>query len=288
MTTQLETALNNAIAVLKTRLRCKHLDAKTHRVVAVEGWADDVDTVNAVAVYLVGLLANAISRALSVRAGIENTAEDRLELVRNVEKIAGSGARPLSVSQQQDERNPWIAEGIWHLCLVLTSGRPELHPHGAIIAVDLPHVAAKDHGFDVIGIFKSASEVGVTFVESKAYERDPNGAINSAVSFYKDLEAGKHDSRARQVIQTLREALPASEQGQVSLSLWKHRRAYVPNPHYDAAISIDWTHARPSFGGLGVGRQDIVVMPNCLPAFRAFFDAVADAMLRFAQGLPHV
>jgi hypothetical protein len=285
---EIDAVMKEGIAVLQNKLRCGPQTAKSHCVLVVEGWGDGPQMTEAIAAHLVGLLASAVNRALVVRAQITDTDADRLELLRNVEAITGSKVAPLSLEQKQDQRNPWIAEGIWHLCLFLSAARNDLHPHGPIVALDLPHIAAKDHGFDVVGIYRSSAGFGVSFVESKAYESNPNGAINDAVAFYEEIESGKHDARARQVVASMRDSLPSAEQGAISASLWKDERTYLPNPHYDASTVMDWTNTRPSFDGLAVPTDRIVIMPHAIKKFRKFFDDVADAMLRLATKLAHV
>lgn len=282
---QLETAIAAAVALLEAKLRCTPHEAETHRALTVDGWTDAAETVDAVAAYLVGLLATAISRTLEIRAQLEDTPRDRLELERNVERITGTDAAPLNDDQKEDERNPWIAEGLWHLCLFLASRRAELHPLGTVIALDFPHVTAKDHGLDVMAIYRTPDAFGVSFVESKAYENDPNKAINKATVFFGEIDDGKHDERIRQVVATMRASMPASQQQAVSPSLWKDVRAYLPNPHYDGARAMDWTNARPSFAKLRVPRDRILIMPHAVPQFSQFFDAVATAMRRFVATL---
>jgi hypothetical protein len=285
---EIEAALKEGIAVLEKNLRCTPHIATSHGVLVVEGWGDGPQMTEAIAAYLVGLLASAVSRALLVRAQITDTDVDRLELLRNVEAITGSKASPLSLERKRDQRNPWIAEGIWHLCLFLSATRQDLHPHGPIVALDLPHIASKDHGFDVVGIYRGTAAYGVSFVESKAYENNPNGAINDAVAFYEEIERGKHDARARQVVASMRDSLPAGEQGAISASLWKHERTYLPNPHYDGSTAMDWTNTRPSFKGLAVPIDRIVIMPHAIQKFPKFFDDVTESMLTLAAKLAHV
>ena len=280
----IEQSITRAATHLSSVLRCSVQDAPTHRVVVVEGWADDQATIDAIAAYLVGLLASAISLALTVRASIEDTTEDRLELRANVEKLVGSATVLLSSDQKQDERNPWMAEGIWHLCLFLAQQRTDLHPLGKIIALDHPHVAAKDHGFDVVAVYQGLISFGMAFIECKAYENNPNGAINSAVDFFRELEAGTYDARARQVMSALRVALAPALQQQVSPSLWKQERELIPNPHYDVSAAVDWKNPRPSFNGLSTPVERRVIMPNELPGFTSFFDRIGDAMIQLVQG----
>lgn len=282
----IETSVNAAVNLLIGKLQCSTTTAKTHQVVFVEGWAGDADTIKAIGIYLVGLLASTISTTLAVRASIENTDMDKLELLKNVTAITGTSASPLSESKRQDERNPWIAEGLWHLCLFISSRRTEVHPMGQVIALDQPHIGAKDHGFDVIALYETkAGEFGMSIVECKAYEKDVNGAIGSAVTFFRAFDNGEHDTRIRQVVAQMRDLLPGPKQKSISPSLWKSIRSYVPNPHYDAQWVTDWNNARPSFGSLGF---PVIVMPHAVPDFTKFFDQVGDAMMDFVLSVSRV
>jgi len=282
----IETSVNAAIDLLTSKIQCSTEIAKTHQVVFVTGWASDDDTINAIGVYLVGLLASTIATTLTVRASVEDTVRDRLELLVNVTAITGTPTAPLSNDKKQDERNPWIAEGLWHLCFLLSSRKGEFHPMGQIIALDQPHIGAKDHGFDVVALYETSSaEFGVSVVECKAYENDANKAISNAVSFFRAFDSGEHDTRIRQVVAQMRDLLPEAKQRAISPSLWKRRRSYVPNPHYDAKNVIDWDNTRSSFSRLG---SPVIVMPHAVQDFSSFFDQVGVAMMRFALSVQNV
>lgn len=285
---KLDQEIQTAVSTLKASLSCIEEQAESHRAILVSGWGASPKVIAAVATYLVGLLASAISRTLEVRAQLEDTDRDRLELVQNVERIVGRANAPLSLDQKQDQRNPWIAEGLWHLCLFLANHIENVHPLGEIIAMDLPHISAKDHGLDVLALYQTADSVGISIVECKAYETDPNKAISHATETFRRIDDGTHDARIRQAVAAMRSALPKSLQDRISPSLWKNVRAYIPNPHYDAAKSMNWQKKRPVFGNLAVSRERIVVMPHAIPNFAQFFDDVAAAMLWIAKGLPDV
>lgn len=251
----------------------------------MEGWGDDQKCVEAVAAYLVGLLASSVSHALTVCAQLENTQGDQLELLHSVQAITGTPAQPLTVDQKQDERNPWIAEGLWHLCLFIAAQKTDLHPIGQIIALDFPHVGAKDHGFDVVAMYSCDVGFGLSFVESKAYEHYPNKAINDAVEFFRGLDTGDYNVRARQLVAAMRGALPVAQQNLVSKSLWKDERAYLPNPHFDSTEVMDWSNTRSSFKTLNVPREKILVMPHSIVGFVKFFDDVGAQMLKLVETL---
>jgi hypothetical protein len=282
---EIETGMKEAIDCLTRLLSCALVEADTHRAVVISGWNENQLTRQAIAKYLVGLRACAIDAALHIHAELENTKADELELIHNVETIVGERNDSLTVDQRQDERNPWIAEGMWHLCMTIAAQRVELHPIGHIIALDYSHVAAKDHGLDVLAIYESEEILGMTLIECKAYKHDPNRAISKAVDFFKEIDRGEHDLRIRQSVQIMRTSLPVMYQSKISGSFWKRKRSYVPNPHYDSNCEMDWSNARPSFRDLNLGKSNIVVMPHAVCDFDSFFDAIADEMRSFVKGL---
>jgi hypothetical protein len=282
---QIETAIEDAISHFTGILRVAVIGSDTHRAILVTGWNDDTSSRRAIAHYLVGLLACAIDAALNIRAQLADTPEDRDEILQNVLAKVGTCHDSLTADQKEDERNPWIAEGIWHLCLAVAAHRGDLHPIGTIVALDYAHVAAKDHGLDVAAIYEARQGFGLTLVESKAYRNNPNGAISDAVEFFKKVDSGKHAVRIRQSVQIMRTALPAERQQVISASFWKQTRSYMPNPHYDAASNPDWSNARSSFRALQPDRDNIVIMPHPIHGFDEFFDEVAEEMRDFAGSL---
>lgn len=287
----IETAMRDTIQYLARVLTVVVLNARTHKTVIISGWNQDDTTRRTVARYLVGLRVSAIDAALNIRATLEDTEEDQAEVLANVVEIVGEDNDALSDDQKQDERNPWIAEGIWHLCLaVATQHRQQLHLPGNIIALNYAHVKAKDHGLDVAAIYETGALFGLSLVESKAYKDYPNRAINEAASFFREVNTGKHRTRIRATVQIMRTSLPQDRQAQVSNSFWKRNRAYLPNPHYDASHVMDWTNTRPSFRSLELDNIgiEIIVMPHIIDDFDDFFDAISDEMRTFARELSNV
>ncbi len=282
---KIEEAMSNAIAYLVDVLRCQILDADTHRVLIVTGWNNDSSTRQAIAHYLVGLRACAIDAALNIRAELEDTLADRVELRQSILKIIGASNETLTDDQKQDERNPWMAEGLWQLCMVIAARRPEIHPVGGVVAVNYAHTAAKDHGLDVAAIYESNNVYGLSLIESKAYKQDPNQAISKAVDYFKAIDRGEHAPKIRQTVQIMRTALPAEQQERIPMSFWKRMRSYLPNPHYDAGCTMNWTNTRPSFRELTPDRLNIIIMPHIITNFDTFFDTIADEMRAFVRSL---
>ena len=275
-----------AITRLTDSMCYRILEADTHRTIIVTCWNDNDLNRRAVAHYLVGLRACAIDAALNIRAELEDTPRDRSEIVQSVIHLVGESNDKLTADQKQDERNPWIAEGIWHLCMAIAKRRPDIHPVGNIIALNPIHVASKDHGLDIAAIYQEEEAIfGLSLIESKAYKKDPNGAIGDIVTFFEGVDEGNHATRIRQAVQVMRASLPANTQGALSKSFWKRRRSYLPNPHYEESCEIDWTRSRPSFGKLEPDRANILVMPHMICGFDDFFDNIADEMRSFVRSL---
>lgn len=281
----IEDAMENAIVLLAQSLSCDYFEAETHCSLIVFGWNNSEETKRAVAHYLVGLRACAIDSALKIKSQLEDTPEDRLEIERNVLNIIGNNNGNLSEDQKQDERNPWLSEGLWHLCMAIAARRYEFHPIGRIISIDYAHVATKDHGLDVLVLYQSEELLGLSIVETKAYKDDPNRAINNAVDFYREIDNGKHDLRIRQSVQIMRTALNPDLQRKISGSFWKRNRSYIPNPHYDDHIQMDWQNTRPSFRNLFPDRNKIMLMPHMIHEFDSFFDEISNEMRIFVRSL---
>lgn len=288
LSTALETAIRESLDYLRGSLQCSLLNCESHDTVAVVGLENECAR-EAIARYLVGTRASAIDAALNIRADLEDTQEDRDEIYDSVIQIvrqeidASQESRPDWVT---NERNPWIAEGVWHLMMALAATCRDFHPPGLILLVNYAHIKAKDHGMDVSAIYADEDSLGLTIIETKAYKNAPNNAISDATTFFREVKNGTHDARVRQAVQIMRTALPENAQGQVSGTFWKRNRVYVCNPHYSQSdTDIDWTVRRPSLKALASTCEQIFVMPNALASFDQFFNDIADRMRRFAGEL---
>lgn len=273
-----ESEMKNAIAYLTASLQSELVESTTHKTLTISGWNDNCVTRQAIAHYLIGLRASAIDAALNIKSQLEDTNEDIEELRKNVISIIGSSDDELSLDQKQDERNTWISEGLWHLCMEIASKRKEFHPIGKVIAIDYPHIASKDHGLDVVVLYKNKELLGISIIETKAYKLRPNKAIKKAIEFFREVDQGKYDLRIRQSVQIMRTALPEDLQKIVTGSFWKRQRAYIPNPHYDACCKVDLSKNRPTFNGLFPGNLNIIVMPHAIIGFDVFFNQISDEM----------
>lgn len=288
LSTIIEQSMEEAINYLVHNLTCQAYDGGTHLAVIVTGWNDTPEIKFYISQYLVGLRACAIDAALNIKAFLydEDTADNRIDLYQDICTIVGEDNALLNVDQKEDERNPWLAEGLWHLCMTVASRKPEFHPPGNIIAQNYVHVKAKDHGLDGVALYEHQSELGLSIIESKAYKNDPNRAISKAVVFFKEIDNDQHAARIKSTVQVMRSALPPELQKKISSFFWKKNRTYIPNPHYDCSIDMNWTNKRPSFKEIDILKDNIIIiMPHIVEDFDQFFDDVSDHMRAFVKGL---
>ena len=283
---KIEQGVHEAVELLKSKIELETLESSTHRALIVKGWNKDEATINAIAKYLVGLRASALDVALNICSILlDDTLEGKIDLESSINEIVGATDKSLTSIQIRDERNPWLAEGIWHLCMYLSVEIKDCHPCGDIIAIGPVHVKAKDHGLDGIVLYECADDIGLTLIESKAYKDDPNRAIQKALKFFKEIDSEKHTTRIRQDVSNLRNALSYDKQRNIRGAFWKRNRTYIPNPHYDSSIEIDWTNKRESFKDLKIARDNIIIMPNIIDEFEAFFNKVSKEMREYSRSL---
>lgn len=278
---QLEIALNNALKDLENCLTATSVTANgdTHEVLTVNGWQAD-EAIESLAMYLVMVHAGVINHASQLCLDLINNPRDfATDLNYSVNQII---TQPANSGETADAwkstwRNPWIAEGIWHCCMTVAMRKPELHAHGSVIAVDMPHVAPKDHGLDITVIYaKDNGTLGMSFVETKAYKNNPNQAISDAVSMFDAIEEGKHNNRLRQLVTTVHSMIEEPHKSRLSTSLWKNERILIPNPHYESVEArVQWHHQRNVFQEL---KAPVVIMPHPITGFDDYFNRVADQM----------
>ncbi|KYP79597.1 hypothetical protein [Ferroacidibacillus organovorans] len=287
LTEKIESAMNESILALQSLLRIEKYESSTHHTVIVTGWDNDRDSKHLIAQYLVGLRASAIDCALNIKAYLlEDSDVGKVDLRGSVSEIVGASNDSLTKVQKRDERNPWLAEAIWHLCLVLANKKPEIHPPGRVIAVKDVHVKAKDHGLDGLALYVNDQGIGLSVIESKAYKNDPSRAIEKAIKYFKEIDGDKHTTRIRQDVNAMRIGLPRDVQEQVRGLFWNKLRTYMPNPHYDAATIMDWTQPHNVFSRhLSVDKESIIVMPHIIRDFDRFFEEISDLMREFVEGL---
>ncbi len=283
---KIDIAVEEAVEYLKSHVTLEEYDSSTHRTLVVSGWNDNENTLRSIGHYLVGLRASALDVALNICSVLfDDTPEGKLDILNSVYELVGENENSLTDIKIRDERNPWLAEAIWHLCMFIAKERTELHPNGNIIAIGPVHVKAKDHGLDGLVIYESEEQIGISLIESKAYKDDPNRAIRKALKFFQEIDGEEHTTRIRQDVSNIRSVLPREKQRYIVGTFWRQIRTYIPNPHYDSSVEIDWSKNRDAFTSLELTKDNIIIMPNIVNDFERFFNEVSEEMRKFVRGL---
>ena len=290
---KIDAAINGALNLLSQNLQFQRSIHSNHELLLVTGWNQTAAIRRAAAEYLVGLCVMAINAVLAVRTDLLDTPSGLADVRQNVEAIIGPNGGGLTVAQIERWRNPWLAEGLWHLCLALSRLVPGLHPPGTLIALSLPHADATEHGIDLAVLYREPGGVGLSIVETKAYCDRPADAIRDAARFYRKVNAGTYRKKIREAILIMRAECPAQLQSEITAQLWEERRWYLPNPHYDNAHLENWTQPRPVLVNLinvAVNQpipapQGVLIMPHAITGFDLFFDGLAADMMTFVNSL---
>lgn len=282
--------VESSLRILEGTLTVSNYASTTHSAVAVTGWNGDANAEKAISEYLVALRMIMVSHVLQVRADLLGSVVDETpRIIQNVEKIIGQEGQVLNDKQIREERNPWIAEALWHLCLNLAARVTAISLPGTVVALSQPHSFAKETGLDCAALYRTAAgSFGLAIVETKAYEKAPNKAISDAIKMFKAIDSDRMDVEIRRDVMAMRAELTPSDQAKITQALWQDERTYIPNPHYDSSHRKDWSSKRPAFGGLAVDADRVIVMPNELDGFLGFFDRISSGMREFARELQDV
>lgn len=292
---KIDAAIDNALVLLAQTLQFQRTQALHHDLVLVTGWNQTPVVRRAVAEYLVGLCVMSVNAVLAVRTDLVGPS-GLAEVRQNVEAIIGANGGGLTQDQIVKRRDPWIAEGIWHLCLAVSMLQPGFHPPGAVFALSLPHADATEHGIDVAALHQTQNGVGLSIIETKAYRNDPGRGIRDSAKLFQQINGGTYRKKIRESVLRMRAECPAQQQDQITAQLWEERRWYIPNPHYDDVHVEDWTQNRPVLTNLLNAPinpanpplplpQGILIMPHAVTDFGAYFDGVTAEMMAFVNTL---
>jgi len=289
---KVDAAVSGALTLLGQTLQFQRTATPNHELLVVTGWNQTLAVRRAVAEYLVGLCVMAVNSVLAIRTDLVGPS-GLAEIKQNVEDIIGVNGMNLTNDQVTKNRDPWIAEGIWHLCLAVSMNTPGSHPPGALFALSLPHLDTTEEGLDLAALYRSQTDVGLSIVETKAYRTTPAVAVQRAAKFFQKINSGSYRKKVREAVLRMRAECTTADQQAVTAQLWQERRWYIPNLHYDAAHSEDWTQPRPVLSDLlqesnnpvFANPQGIMIMPHEVAGFDAFFNGVTTDMVAFVNSL---
>lgn len=251
----------------------------SHTVVMATG-LDDPLVASSVARYAVAFLAGWVQRNATIgdRLGVEGV-QHRDEIRRLVERIVSppedlDGDR--LTNWRRTWRNAWIAEVLTHVLFVVRRSTPSASLNGDVVAVLRPHPLPKRQGLDTVAIYDEANLAVVAIGETKASSDRGSDELTNACDLFDEVDAGAYGPDLRNTIDLLADVLPQHLLDQVSDSLWRDRRCYIPAVLHQA--EFDAATPRPRLARLvpTADRKRVLVLR--FANFDVFFDAVAAAM----------
>lgn len=281
---RLKAEVEQALSTLATKVGAVATTCSTHTLLLATGVGRDATVVRSVAVYLTGAIAGCLEMNMQIRLALFDDKTLSNELFDGVVAVIGPD-NAIDHDRKVTERNPWMWEGLSHLLLHLWRASADKHPPGEIIAKTLIHLDAKDHGLDVVALYRGPMQLGVTAGECKAYLGRPAAAIRDAANTLGELDTDRRDNEVRAAIITMAGVLSPEDRKNLVGTFWKRERAYLPLVCCDSGSAIDWATDRPTLGALARPVDRKFLIPVCIDGAEQFFDEVADAMRSFSRSL---
>jgi len=280
--TQLREDVETAIQVLGTLIPATVAQYDTHCVIQLDGFDDEPDVINAIAVYLVGTIAACVDTTLVIREALFAEGGYTSALNRDVATVIGQN-NAITPTFRTNTRDAWLWEGISHLIVHLSRFDANKHPPAQVLAKTSVHLSVKDHGLDLIALY-GTDDLGISAGECKAYLSRPATAIKDASDKLHEVDDSKRDAEIRQALAQFRAGLPTNLQSEITGAFWRNERAYFPLVCCDGDSEVDWTVSRVPLCRLEVPPEQRFLVPVVVPNAGEFFDAVADAMRAYAHG----
>ncbi|MEJ7784083.1 MAG: hypothetical protein WKF96_04710 [Solirubrobacteraceae bacterium] len=274
-------AVDRALDTLAEHLQIRQVhDPDSHTALCLFGLDEDV-VIEAIGMYLVGLLAGIVRTNLELSAVmLAQTPAGRAQLFGTVEALLHPAADATDEAVKvfdANVRDPWIAEAIGHAVLAVRGRADTECLDGRVAALTVPHPQPSQQGVDLFAIYDDGGLPAMALGEAKATRANGSARLTQAIGFFRTVEDGDRDVDILMQVTLLREALdPALQQG-LSASFWHERACYLPViAHGD---DVDMSAERPSLAAIDRAASHKRVI-HCRPEeYTAFFDAVATATL---------
>jgi hypothetical protein len=275
-----DAAVDQALDVLAAGLVLYEAYAHDSHIALTVSGLEDEAVINALGLYLVGLLAGIVRTNLRLSAVLlDRTPEGQAQLAADVEArlTPPSGASAWAVQHfAADVRDPWIAEGIGHAILAVRHRAETVCLSGAVAAMTVPHAKPSQQGLDLFAIYDSDGVPAIALGEAKATQDNGSGRLTESIAFFRAVEAGDRDVDIRMQVVLLREALSEPLQQGLSGSFWHQRACYLPLiAHGD---DVDMSVPRPALRAITRPAAHKRVIHCRPPDYTQFFDDVAAAM----------
>lgn len=274
-------ACDSATALIRAALSLDHIVTSTHDVTVVTG-LDSPTIIEAVATYLTNCAAQTVTADIKILADLLGDSTEVLPTLHvEVERLIGSSNHIID-DFRQDHRDPWIAEALAHLLLVIAESIPPLPPPGKLHVLTPVHDYVKERGLDLVGIYTAAtSNLGLAVCESKSSENNATSHVGSAGGLFCEIMEGVRDAHIRSKVQVLRASLPDEAKAAITPMFWKNECCYCVFVSMSSACGFDVNASRSSFAT--VNPRPILIVVS-LDDYRGFFNALADQMRVFVAG----
>lgn len=271
-----------ALTEIANRVRLVEGDSPdSHTVVETSG-LDDPAVVDALGLYAVACLAGWVKRDARIGGhlgvkGIEARSEVRRLVGRIVDPDAKLNGAALE-SWMLTWRNAWLAEVATHALLVTRQRAESACVHGPVLAVMRPHPLPKRQGLDSVAIYNDKNTPVIAIGETKATRRRGSEELTNACNIYDDIDSGAYGPDIRNVLDLLADVLPNDLRAQISDSIWREHRCYLPAILHEEPFDVSAKRARLARLAPRVDRKRVLVLR--VADFDAFFDSVAESMRR--------
>jgi hypothetical protein len=271
------TDISNSITTIESAITVTQETANSHVCTMVYG-LEHPKPIQAIGIYLAACISTAIKANLEIALDLTGSSPNELTQLRNtVHRIIGPDNQ-ISNIEKETRRNPWITEGLAHLCAMLSRKQQFLFPAGRIEALNLVHSDVTDHGLDHFGIFHRSKKLGVSIGECKTSDKDISGNLTDASTKFHEVINGIHDPRIRTHIQYLRASLPSEIESLITQTFWKEKQLFTAYISYPEHLSFNAKRRRPTFENIQGSPSSVNVISFELKDFDAFFNNLSDAI----------
>ena len=251
----------------------------SHVVIRVTGIEAD-EAISNLGTYLVGIVAGVVAVDLSISERYLGEGSDfATQLQREIERVVGA-TNALTDGFRDTRRNPWIAECLAHLLLMISGEVPGLCVPGRVWAATVPHDKVSKQGLDLLAVYDDQGRPALCIGESKASALNAAHHLNASIRLFREVDARERDYEIRMtVINSLETHIPEELRDEVPGMFWQDSRLYMPVIGFSGGSGFDATTDRPtSFGTLLVDVDRRRCISIGLDDYHGFFDKVADAM----------
>lgn len=272
--------IDDALSCLGEIVELQQEAAPSHTVLRVAG-LEEPAAVEALGVYLTAVVAGAVSVDASLAEEfLHFTPDPGEELARRVRRVVRDENTYETIAQKDfidRSRNPWIAEGIGHLLLVLRARQETLCLPGPVEALKPSHTNVKEAGIDLLAVYLDADVPALAIGEGKATRLNAGAELSKAVTFFGKVDRGERDEHIIDGLLILQAALEPEVREQLGEAIWRERCAYLPLIVFEQG-GLNAASDRPAIAALAppVEQKRLIVVE--LAEFRNFFNNVANSM----------